>query len=1030
MIFDNSTYGALRENKVVMCMTPTDEPQPPKIPVPLGRRRSLPTMASESSVHTSRSSSLWQSDWGVSEDEIKSAARKVKDAILGFPVSRRDSSLPKHFLPEFLVKFWRTDANKAVLTILVLIHCSLLIWELPANPSVQTIPGSAFIESPFELGLVELTIVLVYVLDLTMMISHMGFSAAFAKKWNITYACLCCLFLVDIILSMSSNAFYGCPRVSWYCGRIATRPLRSIFLVCKIRKLRQLAAAQLKALLRVFEVLVLAIVLIVFYAIIGIALFAHDYENVDSDQYRGSFSTFGRSSLSLTVLLTTENFPDIFYPAIYGSSGPIVATLYFLTYFILGVWVLFNLILAVIFDSFQFQRVKSVVRQHVREGNSLLAAFEMLSSSMASERGTPELSKRRLPKFRKTLSHDQINIIKKNEEQAISFSVFQEFIHLLDPSNRRSEPKDRVVFYTLSRPGTNLIYKKQWLSLLDVLSLKVKMIKSQYYTGKTQSYQRLLSPISSETETPLGLQRRSVGGNIKKKRGLRANSSEFISDSEVGDIAPVIKAIRAKKRVGFLHIDNSDVSADEQEEIEEKVIDGDDCQIEVDVIEDGKEHKGGKDSKDQVEDTKEEKTPILEGKDKKKVDVKINRQHKKKTILKSSRTHRAARTPSEASPPPLKFPVENRRFKSVPVSDNEKDAFRYKGKRRKTARLNVKSLKHQIVFRERSALPMGTNDSNPYHRVRSLRNIFSWNILEALNHQYCVVAIQTLFLLNIYANAFVLCLYERIQEKTWVYKNIISTTSAVGSVIYLLELLWSTSCCRHIVQFTKDNTLDALVCVLSIPAELALGGRVLAVARSFRVLRVITSSKRLHKLVRSIIGSVGTVLWLLVLLLVVFYVFVVIGMQLFSYRAVGKKPYQEIESFDTFWKSMLSLFQVTTTNNWNDVMFTVLPETHLWYSMFFISFYFLVCMVVLNVVSTLIIQEFGKNQEYVPEESWVLKTKHGVFEITRSEPWAYETLRNAMSSLRNKELLDEVQQLLQEYGSNGSELPDKLLSKQ
>mmetsp|Transcript_4428 Transcript_4428/g.10420 ORF Transcript_4428/g.10420 Transcript_4428/m.10420 type:complete len:181 (-) Transcript_4428:148-690(-) len=153
-------------------------------------------------------------------------------------------------------------------------------------------------------------------------------------------------------------------------------------------------------------------------------------------------------------------------------------------------------------------------------------------------------------------------------------------------------------------------------------------------------------------------------------------------------------------------------------------------------------------------------------------------------------------------------------------------------------------------------------------------------------------------------------------------------------------------------------------------------------------------------------------------------------MQTFSYRAVGKSPYQKIESFDGFWPAMLSLFQITTTNNWNDVMFTVLPDTRLQYSLFFISFYFIVCMVILNVVTTLIIQGFSKNQEFVEQESWMIQTRDGIFKITRVEPWSYQTVESSQSALRDRELLEGVKELLadakssQAYSTNLEAVPE------
>ncbi len=203
-----------------------------------------------------------------------------------------------------------------------------------------------------------------YLADIFLVVYVRGLDAFVAKRWNLTYLGLAVVFLVDI----------GANIVAPERGRSFTRPFRSVFLVCKVPTLRRLVAAMLRAARKVGEVLALAFVLVAFYAVIGVAMFSEYYWDLRKAQYRDSFSTFGRSALSLTVwrdyrlpflllflftffvlltsaprphplqvLLTTENFPQIFIPAC--RAAPVAATLYFFSFFIMGVWILFNLIL-------------------------------------------------------------------------------------------------------------------------------------------------------------------------------------------------------------------------------------------------------------------------------------------------------------------------------------------------------------------------------------------------------------------------------------------------------------------------------------------------------------------------------------------------------------------------------------------------------------------------------------------------------------------------------------------------------------
>lgn len=95
--------------------------------------------------------------------------------------------------------------------------------------------------------------------------------------------------------------------------------------------------------------------------------------------------------------------------------------------------------------------------------------------------------------------------------------------------------------------------------------------------------------------------------------------------------------------------------------------------------------------------------------------------------------------------------------------------------------------------------------------------------------------------------------------------------------------------------------------------------------------------------------------WLLV---VIFYVYAVLGMELFSCTGLelGSADPENVTSFNSFPKSLLLLFQVATTNDWNHLMYETVRATSLWASIFFISFYVLNVLVVLNLFSALVVE--------------------------------------------------------------------------
>uniref|UniRef100_A0A8C4QMT8 Two pore segment channel 1 n=1 Tax=Eptatretus burgeri TaxID=7764 RepID=A0A8C4QMT8_EPTBU len=119
-----------------------------------------------------------------------------------------------------------------------------------------------------------------------------------------------------------------------------TRALRPIFLVdthyCGVlrRNLRQI----LQSLPPILDMMVLLLYFMLIFALLGMMFLKIPY-----------FTNLESSLVSLFVLLTTANFPDVMLPS-YASSH--WACLFFITYLSIELYFIMNLLLAVVFDSF------------------------------------------------------------------------------------------------------------------------------------------------------------------------------------------------------------------------------------------------------------------------------------------------------------------------------------------------------------------------------------------------------------------------------------------------------------------------------------------------------------------------------------------------------------------------------------------------------------------------------------------------------------------------------------------------------
>uniref|UniRef100_A0A480Y2M7 Voltage-dependent calcium channel protein TPC1 n=1 Tax=Sus scrofa TaxID=9823 RepID=A0A480Y2M7_PIG len=121
-------------------------------------------------------------------------------------------------------------------------------------------------------------------------------------------------------------------------------PLRCIFLVdCRYcggvrRNLRQI----FQSLPPFMDILLLLLFFMIIFAILGFYLFSPN----PSDPY---FSTLEDSIVSLFVLLTTANFPDVMMPSY--SRNP-WSCVFFIVYLSIELYFIMNLLLAVVFDTF------------------------------------------------------------------------------------------------------------------------------------------------------------------------------------------------------------------------------------------------------------------------------------------------------------------------------------------------------------------------------------------------------------------------------------------------------------------------------------------------------------------------------------------------------------------------------------------------------------------------------------------------------------------------------------------------------
>ncbi|CAC5406313.1 CACNA1D [Mytilus coruscus] len=125
------------------------------------------------------------------------------------------------------------------------------------------------------------------------------------------------------------------------------------------------------------------------------------------------------------------------------------------------------------------------------------------------------------------------------------------------------------------------------------------------------------------------------------------------------------------------------------------------------------------------------------------------------------------------------------------------------------------------------------------------------------------------------------------------------------------------------------NRFDSLVVLFSIVEAILiftnvmppLGVSVLRCARLLRVFKATRYWASLRNLVASLLNSMRSIASLLLLLFLFIVIFALLGMQLFGGNFNFDNEPKPRSNFDSFWQSMLTVFQILTGEDWNEVMY-------------------------------------------------------------------------------------------------------------
>jgi hypothetical protein len=205
-------------------------------------------------------------------------------------------------------------------------------------------------------------------------------------------------------------------------------------------------------------------------------------------------------------------------------------------------------------------------------------------------------------------------------------------------------------------------------------------------------------------------------------------------------------------------------------------------------------------------------------------------------------------------------------------------------------------------------------------------------------------------LLNTLTMSFNYCAIDPLSPEQWVpgfkpacmhqwEEEALAMCNVVFTVIFVIEMILKLIGLGPL-RYVKDpwNDLDGFIVIFSV-IELGLSpppqwlpegapsapGSGIGALRTFRLLRVfklLKSFEELRKIVAKVFACLIGVSYTFVLLLLIMFIFSLLGMQIFGGKFTedrfgGETPRGH---FDTLWWSFVTVFQVLTGENWNDVI--------------------------------------------------------------------------------------------------------------
>jgi hypothetical protein len=212
--------------------------------------------------------------------------------------------------------------------------------------------GVEFAHMPQEmidaLAIINYFFTAVFTIEMILKIVGLGFRVYCRDNFNLFDCLVVCLSFVEIIIEQLTGGGAG--------GLSVFRSFR-LFRVFKLARswkdLRDLLATILASLRKVSTAAVLLTIIIFIFALVGMQLYAGEFNDVkfDGDSPSAHFDDIFWAHVTVFQILTGENWNEVLYNGMHVNGA--VAVAYFLMLSVVGNYVILNLFLAILLEQFE-----------------------------------------------------------------------------------------------------------------------------------------------------------------------------------------------------------------------------------------------------------------------------------------------------------------------------------------------------------------------------------------------------------------------------------------------------------------------------------------------------------------------------------------------------------------------------------------------------------------------------------------------------------------------------------------------------